>query len=104
MLFTVYNPAHLIRGLERSGFSVAESSGRKISAKKIVGDKIIELGGISHYLELIQRYFFSENDVVEVLGQVENQIASVVGEGLGRVDLQIVQRFGRPPEVESDDV
>ncbi|WP_157642099.1 hypothetical protein [Burkholderia ubonensis] len=104
MLFTVYNPAHLIRGLERSGFSVAESSGGKFSAKKMVGDKIIELGGISHYLELIQRYFFSESDVVEVLGQVENQIASVVGEGLGRIDLQFVQRFGRPPEVESDDV
>lgn len=103
LLFSAYNPAHLVQRLERAGFAVTETSEREFSAQKQIGDRVMQLAGIPHYFEFIQRYFLSEDDVVAMLQQVEDQIPSMPGKGSGRIDLQFVQRFGRPPRAGKGD-
>lgn len=97
LLFSIFNPAYLIQKLEGHGFTVTETPKRNFSAEKRIDDRIIQLSGISHYFWFIQQYFFNESDVVAMLEQVEDQIASASGVELERINLQFVQRFGKPP-------
>ena len=99
LIFTVFNPVHLFDLLEKAGFTVRAEFPRKYSAEKKIGDDAkFTLEGIPHYLELIQQYFFTEEDIVSFLGQVEENALSFSKPPYSKIELHIQQHFGRPPE------
>lgn len=94
-VFTVFNPAHLFAALELDGYELTIEWPKKFSAKKRIGNRFFSLGGVEHYFEVIQRYLFSERDVVGLLGKVQEQLPSYPP-GNGQIDIDIVQMFGDP--------
>jgi hypothetical protein len=96
VIFTVFNPAHLFEALEAAGFQVTTDFPKKFSAQKKVGSASMTLEGMTHYFEMIQHYFFSEEDVVGMLREIEREIPSVPSRGAGKIEMYFEQRFGRP--------
>jgi hypothetical protein len=94
IILTIFNPAHLFEMLENAGYIVSTGISRGISAEKTIDGTILRLEGISHYFEMIQKYFFSEQDVVRFLSQVEEGIPSIPGAVSGRIELHVQQHFG----------
>lgn len=96
LVLTVFNPAHLFGALEDAGFEVTANFPKGFTAEKKIEKGSMSLGGISHYFEMIQHYFFSEDDVAGMLQQVEQQIPSMPSKGTGKIEMYFEQRFGRP--------
>ena len=96
IVLTLYNPVHLIASLEGAGFSVEETSPLTYRVTKLLGDKYFDIEGMSYYLTMIQQYFFTEEAIVSMLSQAEEQIDEFAGGAPARIELHIEQRFGRP--------
>lgn len=95
---TILNAAHLLDAIQGQGYAVKVDWPRSFVAEKLLGERMMSLHGIPHYLELLQHYFFSEIDVLGFLQQVEEQFAHMPPAGAGQIDLHIEQHFGRPRE------
>lgn len=69
LIFSAYNPVHLIRKLRQAGFVVEidKSDGRKIKVAMYIDDRVLEIKGFGHFLAMIQHYLFSEEDIVKLL-------------------------------------
>lgn len=94
VVFTVFNPAHLFEAFEQAGFETETDNLSKLSVKKELETKLLHLEGVSHYLQLIQEYFFSEADVVRMLSGMEAR-AHAAGPQPTRIELYIEQSFGK---------
>lgn len=96
VVFTVFNPAHLLETLEKSGFNTTTAYPTQFSAEKCLGGKSIRLEGLTHYFQLIQEYFFSEEDVGALLRQLEDEFPKMEQSQAARIDLHFEQVFGFP--------
>jgi hypothetical protein len=92
LVLSLFNPVHLRVALEDAGFEVKVTPPDKLSIVKLIGDDSINIEGIGYYLELIQHYFMSEKEIIEVLSKVESDLVQGRFES-SRVELQIEQIF-----------
>ena len=93
VVFTVFNPAHLFERLEHDGFATTVAFPKTFSAEKRVGNKLVRLEGLAHYFELMQQYFFSEDDIAALLRQVESELPPIAESQAARIELDIEQAF-----------
>lgn len=97
IIITIFNPAHFIASLEKAGFSVEETGvlKYKVSRKRSGYEFVVE--GMSYYLEMIQQYLISDESIVSLLNETEEQIDTLNGNGARKIELRIEQKLGREP-------
>jgi DICT domain-containing protein len=96
-VFTAFNPAHLFEALEAAGFETKTESLAQLSVSKKLGNKLFKLEGVSHYLQMVQEYFFSEGDIIAMLHELEDHVRRADPSERTRIDLFFEQRFSRQP-------
>lgn len=97
VVVTILNPAHLLVRLESAGYVVTPTEKTSWAAEKKCGDHTMSLKGIGHYLDLIQHYLFSEEDIAGFLELVEREVPPTRSGANLEIRLDIQQHFGSRP-------
>jgi hypothetical protein len=77
LIFTVFNPSHLLRRLESLGLAAhynAEKNG--YSAMKRDATKVVQLMGMPFFLSMIQQNLFSEDTVIEIIQGMLSEVGN----------------------------
>lgn len=94
LLFSVYNPVHLVRKLRSAGFEVKRiRNENQYEVSKKMGDKIVEVHGFGYLMDLIMLQFFPEESVVELIENVASKLKLDKVQANTRVEFQIVQQL-----------
>jgi hypothetical protein len=94
IVITIFNPAHLFECLENGGFHLEINYPRSFSARKRIDDRLFTLEGLPHYFQLIQDYFFAEEDIVAIIRKLEDQLQPTSEQQAARISLYIEQILG----------
>lgn len=89
---TVYNPAFFLEKLESLGFDIKQN-GRQIDVKKIIGKRVLELGDIKYFLNLIQNNLFDEHFIISMFESFQSEIKSKNIKSNTEIALDIQQFF-----------
>jgi len=98
LVFTIHNPAYIVTTLEKAGYVVKETTPLNFSVEKTDQNYHVEIGGVSHFAMMVQRYFLSEDFIVFSLKEAEHYAKTQQPAWPLRVELLINQRFGIKPE------
>jgi hypothetical protein len=94
LIFSLYNPAHLIERLTQAGFDVRFiENERRFEVTKSLGDRTAALEGFDYFVSLIVHQLFPEETVVQM---IENTIEQMERENLpdySKVELHIYQHL-----------
>jgi hypothetical protein len=94
LLFSLYNPAHLIERLKLAGFDVKfVENERRFEVTKSLGDRTVALKGFDYFVSLVVHQLFPEETVVQI---IENTIERMEKENLpdySEVELHIYQHL-----------
>lgn len=93
-VITLYNPAHLLRKLIGLGYDVVQK-GRDFNVSKLIDNLNFELPSMEYFLSAIQHALINEDFVVNILANVMKQIEAGKVSPNTKVELQILQSFGR---------
>jgi hypothetical protein len=94
-IISIYNPGPLVQGMRALGFDVKVSGKTYIATRPVCGGTMT-LEGISYFMAMVARQFFSEESVLDILRQT---IATAEEQGIRegtRIQLQIMQLL--PPQ------
>jgi hypothetical protein len=91
LVLTIYNPAHLMRKFEENGFKTEITDGGNYRIWKSDGERTLELEGISYFFAAVQSYFFSEESIVRIFKQVEEEARVLDSKHPMRIDLMVMQ-------------
>jgi Fic family protein len=94
LIFSLYNPAHLIERLTQAGFNVRFIENEKrFEVTKSLGDKTAAIEGFDYFVSLVVHQLFPEETVVQM---IENTIEQMERENLpdySKVELHICQHL-----------
>ncbi len=94
LLFSVYNPAHLLSKLRMAGFNVERTKGQQgLRIEKISGDKSTTLEGFGHFVNYVVKQLFSEEDVLKMISSTSRKIESEEVPPNTKVVMQVEQHF-----------
>jgi hypothetical protein len=91
LVFSVYNPVHLIAKLRAAGFEVADVHAEYPTVKKRFKDAIAEVENFKFFVMSIQHYLMREDKIVEVLTTIAKE-ADIKG-APGRIAIDMVPRL-----------
>jgi len=96
--FTIFNPAHMLEALKARGFEIAPSARPfQFQVTKKRSDRRVGLEGFDYFLRLRAHSLCEHESLVELIDTLARTSEELLGEGGGRVQLELNQRAGRPP-------
>lgn len=92
-IFTIFNPAYIIKKLENNGYTYKKQLDNSISFSKKIDDKrIMELHNAEFHFHLISMFLMSEDEVLNLLQASEDAFLSSNLNGNVKADFEIIQR------------
>ena len=88
LVFSFYNPVHLVAKLRRAGFEVSDTHAQYPTVKKRLDDAIVEVENFKFFIISIQRYLMQEERIDEALARIAKE-AEVRGTP-GRIAIDMV--------------
>jgi hypothetical protein len=79
LVFTIYNPAHLLNAIEKKGYSVTQKDGNRLDfkIKKNIDGKIIEYQNLWFFIDLITQSFIRETEIVDFVLSSASEIQKI---------------------------
>jgi len=88
LVFTVYNPAHLIRQVLREGFQIRDTTAKFPDFYMPTSEGAeIQLGNFSFYISAIQRHLLREEAVVSTIRKVREKLHELQPTQTTRIDI-----------------
>ena len=104
VVFSIYNPAHLARKLRSLGFEVSLVAKGDLAAVKYMGDKEARIEGIRYFTESIRFFLLHEEFVVTTIAKMLDEMERGTIPVQSRMEMAILQTYGRSTQDTKDDV
>lgn len=93
LLFSIYNPVHLIAKLRQAGFDVSNTGQKYPNVKKRMNGGFAEFENFSFFVNCAQRSLMRDEKIVELLQASVQKTQELKTSGPVRVELNIVPMF-----------